>query len=151
MVVAAWCNLRLDRGLRWLVYVDLAVLFVTGVAWWALDDAFGSARSYLLATHGLGAMIFLATFGAVLALHVGAGWQRRRNRASGIAMLVLLGVLLATAYGLYYSGSDWFRDFLADVHLGAGLILPLVLTIHVWLGTNAKGLSTSGEAPVVRE
>jgi hypothetical protein len=124
--------------LRWLVCAGLAVLFATGVAWWALEDAPGSARPYLIATHGLAAMVFLATFGAVLALHVGTSWQRGRNRTSGIAMLALLGVLLATAFGLYYSGSDWFREVLADVHLGAGLGLPLVVAIHVWQGARSR-------------
>jgi hypothetical protein len=130
--------LRLERGLRWLVHAGLAVLFASGVAWWALDDAPGSARPYLIATHGLAAMVFLATFGAVLALHVGASWQRGRNRVSGIAMLVLLGTLMATAFGLYYSGSDSFREILADIHLGAGLVLAPIVAVHIWLGAQGR-------------
>ena len=43
-------------------------------------------------------------------------------------------VLIATAYGLYYTGSDALRGWISDLHIVVGLALPAGLILHVWLG-----------------
>ena len=129
--------MRLERGLRWSIYVTIATLFTTGIAWW-VDDVPGPARLYLIATHGLAAMLFLVALGAIVVLHVREGWRRRRNRWSGAIMLTAVGLLAITAFGLYYVGSEGLRDAGSTLHLAVGLALPLILAVHVALGVRTR-------------
>jgi hypothetical protein len=130
--------LRIERWLRWLVYATAVALFVTGVAWWCLADASGSLRFYLMAAHGLGAMLFLVLLGAVIVLHVRTGWQRKSNRLSGTIVLGFVTALSLTAFGLYYIGSEMIRDVTSTLHLGLGLLLPILLAAHVVIGVRAR-------------
>ena len=146
--------MQLDRRLRDALYLVLGVLFVTGVAWYLLDmmrDPFAAAPAYnagplLLAVHGAAAMIFLLLLGALLPLHMRSNWASDRNRWTGIVMLGANGVLIVTAYALYYSGSDSVRGWASDVHLAAGLFLPAWVAVHVWLGRRAR-LASQRRAP----
>jgi hypothetical protein len=135
----------LNRGLRAGLYAALAVLFATGVAWLLIDktpDPFhpesgGQAGPLWLAIHGAAAMLFLILFGALIPLHMQGNWSRDRNRWTGVVMLLVNGALIVTAYGLYYSGSDLLRGWAHDVHVAAGLFLPIWIAVHVWLGRRA--------------
>jgi drug/metabolite transporter (DMT)-like permease len=137
--------LRLEGGLRWSIYSIVAVLFATGVAWWLLDERAGPARHYLIATHGLAAMAFLVALGATFTLHVREGWRRRLNRVSGAVVLTIAGVLMLTAFGLYYFGSDALRSCTSDLHIIIGLALPLLLAVHIVLGRRGRKLNASLE------
>jgi hypothetical protein len=53
------------------------------------------------------------------------------------------GILVTTAWGLYYAGSDLLRNFVADVHIAVGLALPVLAIGHVVLGRRAKSGATS--------
>ena len=137
----------LNRALRATLYAVVAVLLLTGVVWLVLQanqDPFrpagaGSALApRLLAVHGGAAMLFLILLGALVPLHMQANWSRDRNRWTGVVMLALNAVLIVTAYGLYYSGSDLVRGWASDVHIAAGLVLPLWVAVHAWLGRRAR-------------
>ena len=130
--------MRLEGGLRWSIYAIVAVLFITGDAWWLLDERSGGSRYYLIATHGLSAMGFLVALGATFTLHVREGWRRRLNRGSGAVVLTVAGVLILTAFGLYYFGSDALRSWTSGLHIIIGLALPLLLAVHVVLGRRAR-------------
>jgi hypothetical protein len=122
------------------------VLLATGIAWLFVDasaDPFvpggsGQAGPFLLAVHGGAAMVFLILLGALIPLHVQRNWARDRNRWAGVVMLAVNAVLILTAYALYYSGSDWLRTWASDLHIAAGLFVPLWLGVHVWLGWRAR-------------
>ena len=124
--------------MRWAVYITIAVLLATGVAWWWLDGAPGPARLYLIALHGLTAMLFLLASGAIIAVHVREGWRRRRNRWSGAIVLTTVSLLAITAFGLYYLGSQSLRDAGSFLHLVIGLALPLILAAHVVVGMQTR-------------
>ena len=47
-------------------------------------------------------------------------------------------VLIATAWGLYYAGSDLLRTFVTDVHIAVGLALPALAIAHVVLGRRSR-------------
>ena len=137
----------LNRALRAALYAVLAVLLATGAVWLALEanqDPFrpaggGSALApRLLAVHGGAAMLFLVLLGALIPLHIQGNWARGRNRWTGIVMLALDAVLIVTAYGLYYSGSDSLRGWASDLHIAAGFALPAWVGVHVWLGRRAR-------------
>jgi hypothetical protein len=49
-------------------------------------------------------------------------------------MVVCNAVLIVTAFGLYYFGSETLRPLTSDVHIVVGLALPFLLALHIWLG-----------------
>jgi hypothetical protein len=142
--------LRLSIGFRRGLYAVLTVMFVTGVAWWVADwqkamtdsDGWQAIAAWLLMVHGAGAMATLLLLGALLPLHVYRAWRAKRNRASGAIMVTLNSVLITTAFGLYYSGSEAIRPWMSDIHITAGLCLPVLFLVHIVLGRRA-----SAEAP----
>jgi cation transport ATPase len=117
------------------LYLVIAVLFITGAAWVAVDRAvWPETATYLLRLHGGAAMAMLVLLGALLPLHVRVGWRRRRNRGSGALMVAANAILVATAFGLYYAGSDALRHWTSDLHIALGFALPLAVAGHVLRG-----------------
>ena len=47
-------------------------------------------------------------------------------------------VLVVTASGLYYAGSDLLRTFAANVHIAAGLAVPALIVTHIVLGRRGR-------------
>jgi hypothetical protein len=50
---------------------------------------------------------------------------------SGLSLLALNGVLLITAWGLFYLGDEVWRQWTSDIHLIAGLVLIGVMAPHL--------------------
>ena len=138
--------MRLDRRFRAALYTVFAVLFLTGVAWLAADrlkDAAGSdtwseAAPALLMLHGGAAMLALMLLGALVPLHLLPSWRQDKNRATGIVMATLNALLIVTAFGLYYVGSDAVRGWTSDIHIALGLVFPALLTAHTALGRRRR-------------
>jgi hypothetical protein len=134
--------LQLDRRFRWGLYAAFAVLFATGVVWIAADrfkdsdnsEFWQATAADLLMIHGGTAMAMLLLLGALFPTHVGRAWRGRLNRVSGIFMVTFNSVLIVTAFGLYYLGSDVVRAWFSDVHIAAGLAFPALLVFHIWFG-----------------
>ncbi len=135
--------MRLDPRFRFSLYAAVAVLFVTGAGWlpanhmkaWPdASEAWQVAGAYLLMVHGGAAMVTLMVLGALVPLHVKRGWQVRRNRLTGSIILASNAVLVVTAFGLYYAGSESLRLSLSDIHIVVGLCLPILFLIHVVTG-----------------
>jgi hypothetical protein len=134
--------LRLEASFRWTVYGVAAALFVTGAAWLAADalkdgpsgDAWQEIGANLLMVHGGAAMAMLMVFGALFPLHVRRGWRARKNRVSGGVMVTLNALLIATAFGLYYCGSELMRPWISDAHIAAGFALAALIVIHPLIG-----------------
>jgi cation transport ATPase len=135
-------TLRIDPRLRAALYALMTVLFVTGVAWLVVDrlrDSSGpqtgqAVAASLLMLHGGTAMLVLLVLGAIIPLHVRGAWRSRRNRATGVVMLASNAVLIVTAFGLYYLGSETLRHWTSALHVAVGLGIPILLTFHVLLG-----------------
>ena len=134
--------MRLEASFRWTVYGVAAALFVTGAAWLAADalkdgpsgDAWQGIGANLLMVHGAAAMAMLMVLGALIPVHIRRGWRARKNRLSGGAMVTLNGLRIATAFGLYYSGSDLMRPWISDAHIAAGFALAALIVIHPLIG-----------------
>ena len=134
--------LRLDDRFRWGLYGVFSVLFVTGVIWLLADalkespsgDFWQGISASLLMIHGGAAMATLLLLGALFPLHMQRGWRARRNRTTGFTMITFNAILIVTAFGLYYLGSETLRPWISDVHIAVGLALPLLLFGHVMLG-----------------
>lgn len=135
-------RLRLDPYFRRALYGLLAALFGTGAAWlWAdamkdspSGEMWQSLAANLLMLHGGGAMLILMMFGALFPLHIRYGWRAKKNLVSGCIIAILNSLLVVTAFGLYYSGSESLRPWMSDLHIGVGLSLPVVIFAHVLLG-----------------
>jgi hypothetical protein len=134
--------LRLDVRFRAALHTVFCVLFVTGVAWLAADrlkdrtsdDVWSAVAPVLLIVHGGAAMLALILFGALIPLHLAPAWRRDKNRAMGATMATLTTLLIVTAYGLYYIGSDTLRGLTSDLHIACGLAFPVLLIAHVATG-----------------
>jgi hypothetical protein len=135
-------TLRLSPGFRFAIYATFWTLFATGAAWLvadALKDAangelWQEAAACLLMVHGGAAMLALMLLGALAPLHVAPGWRKGRNRTAGAAMVAFNAVLVVTALGLYYIGSDLLRPWISDLHIAIGLGLPVLFLVHVVTG-----------------
>jgi hypothetical protein len=125
-----------------MVYVAFAVLVLTGIGWLIADqrkdtvnaELWQGVAALLLMLHGGGAMLTLLLLGALVPLHVQRAWRGRKNRATGATMGALNVLLVVTAFGLYYAGSDVVRPWISDLHIVVGTILPALFAIHVLLG-----------------
>jgi hypothetical protein len=134
--------LRLDPRFLTALLATFAVLFLTGVGWLAIDQSRGMALSEaaqaasadLLAVHGGVAMIALLLIGAILPMHVRIAWRLRRNRVTGVVMLGTNALLIATAFALYYAGAEGLRAWASDLHIAAGLALPIIIAVHAIIG-----------------
>jgi hypothetical protein len=130
-----------------MVYAVVAALFVSGSAWLIADalkdgpsgDAWQAVAADLLMIHGGAAMAMLMIFGALFPLHVCRAWRAGKNRLSGGTMVTVNGLLIVTAFGLYYSGSEMMRPWISDAHIAAGFTLAVLLFIHVPVGRRTTG------------
>jgi cation transport ATPase len=133
---------RLDPPFRFAIYSAFATLFVSGAAWLVAGqmkesseaEIWQQAAATLLMVHGGAAMVTLMLLGALFPLHIGRAWRARKNRATGIVMLTFNAVLIATAFGLYYLGSEILRPWASDLHIAFGLAMPLLFLAHVKTG-----------------
>jgi cation transport ATPase len=132
---------RLEPPFRFAIYIACAKLFASGAVWLVADQMKESANgeiwqqsAYLLMVHGGAAMVTLMLLGALFPLHIGRAWRARKNRATGILMLACNAVLIATAFGLYYLGSEAIRPWASDLHIAFGLAMPLLFLAHVKTG-----------------
>jgi hypothetical protein len=125
-----------------MIYAAFGVLVLTGIGWFIADhrkdtenaELWQQVAATLLMLHGGGAMLTLLLLGALVPLHVQRAWRGGKNRATGTTMVALNILLVVTAFGLYYAGSDVVRPWISDLHIVVGTILPALFIIHVLLG-----------------
>jgi hypothetical protein len=138
-------SIRLKRPQRYFLYVVLALVFLSGVAWayWnyfvaSRGDFEMSAKAWAMKIHGGAAMAVLVLVGMLLNVHVRFAWRAGRNRINGSVFLSALAVLTISGYGLYYAGGERLRAWTSWIHLAVGLILPILLLIHILLGRKTR-------------
>ena len=144
--------LQLDPRFRWALYTAFSTLFITGGAWLVADqlrdsaneEIWQAASAYLLMIHGGGAMVMLLLLGAMFPVHIQRTWRSRKNRVTGLLMVTFNILLIATAFGLYYAGSDILRLWISDLHIAAGLFLPPLILLHVVVGRRSRRTESDG-------
>jgi cytochrome b561 len=137
-------GISLSRRHEWLVYVILALVFISGAAWaWLHHFArrageFGEsphpAELWMQRAHGASAMLALILLGSLFVYHIPRAWRARRNRRTGTLLFALFAFLIGTGYALYYSGNERLRAWMSWSHLWVGIALPLFIALHVWRG-----------------
>jgi hypothetical protein len=132
---------RLPRLQRRALYVVSALLWISGACWlyfsyFASDGANLSAPSrapaLLPELHGAAAMAFLLVFGTLLPQHLPNGWHQKRQRSSGLSLVVVCAILVLTGWGLYYLSDESLRTATRVTHSTLGVVLPLAMAAHVW-------------------
>jgi hypothetical protein len=102
--------------------------------------------------HGAAAMLALMLLGALVPVHGLRAWRARKNRITGTAMASLNAILIVTAFGLYYLGSENLRPWLSTIHLAAGFALPVQLIAHIYFGRRRRAAvsrqSLAADAPM---
>jgi Na+/H+ antiporter NhaC len=134
---------RLRSSFRYWTYAVFSVLLLSGAAWlvadWQkdADEAWQQAAANLLMIHGGAAMLALMALGALIPLHLLRAWRARKNLVSGITVATINTVLIVTAFGLYYLGSETVRPWMSWIHIGGGFSLALMIPLHIVLGRRA--------------
>jgi hypothetical protein len=129
--------------------VAFSVLFVTGAGWLLADrmkdassgEAWQMTAAYLLMLHGGAAMATLLLLGALVPLHIQRAWRSRRNWITGTTMVAFNTLLILSAFGLYYLGSDTIRRWTSNLHIGIGLGLPVLFLVHILIGRRSSRTS----------
>jgi uncharacterized membrane protein len=128
---------------------SFSLSFVTGILWFYLDrwgeieGEFGPEKHPWLLTlakiHGAGAFIALISIGMIISSHIPVGWRTGKNRTSGILIFASLTIMIVTAWGLYYIGTDEWRQLFAWLHVFAGCFLPVSIILHIRSGKRNHG------------
>jgi hypothetical protein len=135
-------TLRLSSSFRYAIYASFTVLLLTGAGWlvadWqkdiSSDEIWQQSIAYLLMAHGGTAMVTLLLLGALIPVHLMRAWRSRKNRISGSTMANFNAILIGTAFGLYYLGSETLRPWMSWIHIAAGFSLALLFPLHIYLG-----------------
>jgi cytochrome c biogenesis protein CcdA len=134
--------LRLKSTFRRSIYAAFAVLFITGAVWlvadWqkdiSPDEVWQQLAATMLMVHGGAAMVTLLVLGALIPIHLLRSWRAAKNRISGSIMVAFNAVLIVTAFGLYYLGSEAVRPWMSWIHIAAGISVALSFPVHIFLG-----------------
>ena len=129
-------KLRLSLFTEFFVYLVFGILLVTGVAWMVFQarlDEGNHVSSLMLKLHGGAAMISLILLGALIN-HMRKGWKSRKNRTSGLTLVLVILFLVVTGYGLYYAGNEQLRSLISQWHAWIGLGIFLLLPAHILIG-----------------
>ena len=132
---------------RW-VYFSALGLWITGAVWLLAHYFFRDADNlaslvhpaepWSMKMHGGLSMLFLIVMGSLATIHMRLGWRRKKNRVSAVALIAFTGTLMLSGYLLYYASGESLRSWVSIFHWVAGLALPMVLVMHVYLGRKAN-------------
>ena len=123
------------------LYGICAVLWISGSYWLYVSYFAGNATEFatpnpapalLPELHGAAAMAFLLALGALLPRHLPQGWRQKRQRPSGLLLVVVCAILVLTGWGLYYFSAEGLRAATRVIHSVLGVLLPLAMAGHVW-------------------
>jgi hypothetical protein len=130
--------------LRLGIHVAFGLLWFAGAAVFALKRFFpastelgaapNAAVAPLLVVHGIVAVLVTFLFGWITAAHVGTMWRVGADRASGLWLLWLVAILIATGFAGFFLVTDSMREWNGLLHglLGLALIAPWL--VHLFGG-----------------
>lgn len=149
---AAHDGMKLPNWMRRWVYVAGTACLSSGVLWLIYHYFIQHEGEFGLESHPLehiwltlhaGAGILMTwVFGLIWLAHVRRGWQKGRNRVSGVTMASILIVLALSGWGLYYLSDENWRTTASFLHWGLGIFSGLWLPFHIWRGRRSANKST---------
>src|SRR3954468_9696141 len=123
------------------LYAAFAAAFLTGILWLIFhyflqrQGEFGAEphplEQWWLRLHGACAFAMLWFGGLVWGTHARPALAQTRWRSSGLTIVVLIALLAASGYLLYYASDDAWRDAARLLHWVLGLLLAVPLLIHI--------------------
>ncbi|HKR92905.1 hypothetical protein [Novosphingobium sp.] len=139
---------KLARWQIWLLTLPGSGLWLSGAAWLLLhyfgqkQGDFGPETNpiepWMMKAHGLALIPALLGIGGMFVVHIPKGWTHLHQRVAGIALCVVLSLLIASGYLLYYVGDDTTRTWASKVHWLIGLGLPVIFVWHYLNGLSAR-------------
>ena len=137
-------NNRMPLALRATTYAVFIVLWLSGCVWLVLHEFFAVQSEFgtvqhpweptLLLVHGVIAVVALYVLGWLTARHITEKWDQSRRRLSGMALLVLLFVLSASGFALFFLTDDQVRAWNSGLHEIVGLGITLFAIEHWFFG-----------------
>lgn len=131
---------QLSRRHRYLVYAVAIGVWLSGALWLlfhyflmrasALGPMPHPLEPWWLSLHGAFAFAAIWSFGLLWGVHVVNNWPAGARRRSGALMILILGVLIASGYLLYYLGDDQLRSITSVTHWAIGLAAPAGFIAH---------------------
>ena len=139
---------RLTRLHEWITYLLSAVVFISGIAWLyffyfvRIEGEYGfemhPMTNISLVAHGLSALCLLVVLGTLLPIHIARAWRLKKNRTSGAFFFSVFFLLIISGMGLYYLGNEKAQNFASVFHWGLGLLFPILLGWHIYMGKRKK-------------
>jgi hypothetical protein len=150
--------MRIKAAFRFALYAAFGLLFATGIIWLVADqlkegpgsDLWQQTAANALMVHGGMTMVTLMFLGALVPSHIQRAWRAKKNRTTGLISLTVYGLLILTAFGLYYLGSEAVRPWLSFVHVTVGLAVPALLAAHVLVGRGILYSPATSATPLRR-
>jgi len=97
----------------------------------------------ILIAHGFSAYFLVLLFGAVMPLHIKAGWKSKRNKVSGSLMILSMSLLTISGVFLYYGAET--REAALWIHWIIGCGIVLLGPLHFILGRRTNHLAAQQE------
>ena len=151
---------RMSAALRWTLYGVSIGLWTSGCLWLVLHLYFQTATEFgsephaweppLLLVHGVLAVPALYLFGWISARHVLEGWRMARRRPSGGTIFLVLAVLVASGFGLYFLTGEAARSVVAFVHEALGVPAIAAALLHWRSGAAGQRQMTDFTAAATR-
>ncbi len=133
-------SIKISWNNRIILFLFLSISWCSGLTffilntWVEVEGEFGVEKhpfQYpILKTHGASAFIMMIIFGFLIAAHIPAGLKQKRNKITGIILIIINVFMIITAYLLYYSGEE-YRSLVSYAHFIVGLFFPLLLIFHL--------------------
>lgn len=133
--------MRLASVHKRLWHASLALLWGSGALWLVLHHFsrapgdFGDLphplEIWCLRLHGLAMFLVLVLLGTLITSHGPGAWRVKRQRRSGMVMNSVFIWLAGTGYALYYFAGEREESWVAPLHWGVGLAVPLLLLFHL--------------------
>lgn len=148
--------LRLSHNVRRLIYIIGVGVWFTGALWLVLHHFFlrpsefgvepNPAEPWSLRAHAAFAFGTIWLLGLLSAAHIQKGWNSRRKRYSGVALVSAFVVLILSGYLLYYVGEERARTVLSTMHWVIGIVAPLAYGAHRLARRPLPGSTTGRDA-----
>jgi hypothetical protein len=136
--------MRAQPALRIGTHATFAVLWLLGAAVFVLEHFYATRGEFgttphawqptLLVLHGMVAVAATFLFGWICGDHVALTWRMRADRASGVWLLLLIGVLVLTGFAAFFLVDDSLRSSVGAIHEWLGLALMVPWVMHLMFG-----------------